>query len=126
MTEKKKIITLKINHTMENRIIYKLIFFGLIISAVVIEVVADILFKKWALANKNILLITGVFLYLAGTMFFAISLKYEFLSKAVPVFAILNIILVTFVGLIIFKEDLSLINKVGIALGILGVALIEI
>ncbi|PIN94416.1 hypothetical protein COU53_03620 [Candidatus Pacearchaeota archaeon CG10_big_fil_rev_8_21_14_0_10_30_48] len=103
----------------------KLIFFLLIILAVALEVIGDIFFKKWAIDNKNILLYLGLSIYLIGTIFWAISLKYEYLSKAISIFTILNLIVVVLVGVIYFKENLSLINKIGMGLGILSVILIE-
>lgn len=104
----------------------KSIFFGLIGLAVVLEVISDILFKKWAIDGKNILLYLGLLIYCAGTIFWAVSLKHEYLSKAVSVFTILNLIIVVIVGVLYFQENLSLANKIGIGLGILSVILIEI
>ena len=106
--------------------LYKFLFFALVILAVALEVVADIIFKKWASANKASLFYMGLVIYMAGTIFWAVSLKYEFLSKAISVFAILNIVILVLAGVIIFKEDLSFVNKIGIALGILSVILIEL
>jgi len=111
---------------MNSEIALKLGFFALIAIAVILEVIGDILFKKWSLENKNILLIIGLIIYFIGTIFWAISLKYESLSKAISVFTILNLIIIVLVGIILFKENLSLINKIGIGLGILSVILIEI
>lgn len=104
----------------------KLIFLFLIALAVGLEVFADIFFKKWSLENKQVVLYLGLVFYFVGTVFWAISLKYEYLSKAVSVFTIINLIAVVLVGIIYFKEDLSLINKVGILLGIISIALIEL
>ena len=104
----------------------KFIFFGLIALAVVLEVVGDIFFKKWSISSKNTLLYIGLLVYFIGTIFWAISLKYEFLSKAISIFTILNLIIIVLVGVIYFKEDLSLVNKIGIVLGILSAILIEI
>ncbi len=98
---------------------------GLILLAVLLEVAADVLFKKWSLENKNLLLGLGLFLYFIGTVFWAFSLKHEYLSKAISVFTVLNLILVVLVGVFLFKENLSSLNKLGIALGILSVVLIE-
>ena len=111
---------------MTSEIHIKSIFFGLVILAVFLEVIGDVLFKRWTLENKNILLIIGLIIYFIGTIFWAISLRYEYLSKAISVFTILNLIIVVLVGVIIFKEDLSLINKIGIGLGVISVILIEI
>ena len=111
---------------MTSEIALKFIFFGLIALAVVLEIVGDIFLKKWSIDNKNILLYVGLLIYFIGTIFWAISLKYEYVSKAISVFTVLNLIIVVLVGVLYFKEDLSLINKVGIGLGILSVIFIEI
>lgn len=104
----------------------KSIFLGLIALAVILEVAGDIFFKKWSIGGKDILLYVGLLIYFIGTFFWAISLRYEYLSKAISVFAILNLIIIVLVGVLYFKEDLSLINKIGIALGVFSMALIEI
>lgn len=98
---------------------------ALIFLAVVFEVVADILFKKWSIDSRNFLFAAGMLIYFVGTLFWAISLKYEYLSKAISVFTILNLVVLVLVGAIIFKEDLSLVNKVGIGLGVVSIILIE-
>ena len=104
----------------------KFIFLILIALAVGLEVFADIFFKKWSMGSKNIILYLGLLFYFIGTIFWAISLKYEYLSRAVSIFTIINLIAVALVGLVYFKEDLSLINKSGILLGIISIALIEL
>ena len=104
----------------------RLIFLILLFIAVALEIFSDILFKKWALGSKNSLFIIGLIIYMIGTVFWAVSLKYEFLSKAISVFAVLNLIVLVLVGVVLFKEDLSFINKIGIGLGVLSVILIEI
>ncbi len=101
-------------------------FFGLIASAVLFEVFADVLFKYWSLNSKNAFLWGGVALYAVATVIWAFSLKHEYLSKAITIFTILNLIVVVLVGLFLFKEDLSLINKLGILLGIVSVILIQL
>jgi len=103
----------------------KIIFFGLILLAVAFEVIADVLFKKWALGSKDILVYAGLALYFIGTIFWAFSLKSEPLSKAISVFTVINLIVVVLVGVLYFNEDLSIISKIGIGLGIVSVALIE-
>lgn len=103
----------------------KFIFFGLIIAGVILESIGDILFKKWTLENKNSLFILGLLLYFIGSLFWLLSLKYEFLSKAGSVFMILNLIVVVLGGVLIFKEDLTDWNKIGILLGIVSIILIE-
>ena len=111
---------------MTSGVMLKVTFFILILVAVLLEVLADVFFKKWALENKNILLYVGLLIYFVGTISWAASLRYEYLSKAIAVFTVLNLIIAVLAGVILFKEDLSLINKVGILLGVLSVIMIEI
>lgn len=104
----------------------KLIFFILILLATFLEIIADILLKRWTIQSKNILFIIGLVIYFIGTLFWAFSLKYENLSSAISIFTILNLIVIVLVGILVFGEELSLINKIGIALGIVSIILIEI
>ena len=102
------------------------IFLAFIFFAVVFETIADVFFKFSHLQNKPIYLWIGVVLYTIGTIGWAFSLRYEYLSKAISIFTILNLIAVILVGIIFFKEDVSLVNKLGIGLGILSVILMQI
>jgi small multidrug resistance pump len=111
---------------MQEEMLLKVVFFGLIILAVALEIGGDVLFKKWSLAGSNSMLYIGLGVYFLGSIFWAVSLKYEQLSKAISVFTILNLVVVALVGVLYFKEDLSLLNKLGIALGVLSIILVEI
>ncbi len=104
----------------------KTLFLLLIGSAVTFEAVADVLLKKWALGSRQLFLGAGLLLYFIGTIFWAISLKHEFLAKAISIFTIINLIAIILVGIFFFNEELSSINKIGIALGVLSVILIEL
>lgn len=70
----------------------KLFFLALIIIGVTLEAAGDVFFKWWAIENKTILLVVGLIIYFTGAAFWAVSLKYELLSKAVTIFTILNMI----------------------------------
>jgi len=100
-------------------------FLIIILAAAALEVVADILFKKWSMNGRAILLAAGIGLYIIGTVAWAFSLKFELLSKAISIFTILNLIAVAIAGFVIFKEDLSFTNKIGFVLGIVAIVLIE-
>jgi multidrug transporter EmrE-like cation transporter len=104
----------------------KILFFVFVGLGALFEIIADILFKKWVAAYHFWLFIVGLFLYMVGTVFWAISLKYEYLSKAVGVYTVLNLLLVALVGMLFFKEDLTVLNKLGLALGVISIILIEI
>jgi len=104
----------------------KYLFLALVSAAVALEVIADILFKKWSLGGKSLLLAFGLAIYFIGTGIWAYSLKYEHLSKAITVFTVLNLIFVVLAGVFLFNEQLSLLNKIGILLGVASVILIQI
>lgn len=103
----------------------KTIFFIFIIIAAALEVIGDVFFKKWSINNKNIIIIIGLIFYFLGSVFWAVSLKYEYISKAISVFFILNVVVIVLVGVLFFKEELNLMTKIGIVLGIISIGLIE-
>ncbi len=104
----------------------QVIFLLLLFVAVALETIADILFKASYLQNRSVLIVAGVVLYTVGTVIWALSLRYEFLSKAISIFTVLNLIAVLLAGFVIFNEHLSLLNKVGIGLGIISVILMQL
>ena len=101
-------------------------FLPLIFLAVLFEVCADVLFKYWSINSRGALLWSGIALYTIGTVIWAYSLKLEYLSKAITIFTVVNLIAVVVVGAMVFKENLSLVNKVGVLLGILSIILLQI
>lgn len=103
----------------------KMLFWIFILIGSTLEIVGDIFFKKWAIGNKPLLMWGGLAIYSVGTLFWAYSLKYEMLSKAISIFTILNLITIVLVGVIFFKENISTAVKIGIALGIISIVLIE-
>ncbi len=103
----------------------KFIFLGLLLLAVIFETIADVSFKFSYLQSKQIWLWIGVGLYTIGTIIWAFSLRYEYLSKAISIFTVLNLIAVIVVGALFFQENVSLINKLGIGLGIVSVVLMQ-
>jgi len=100
-------------------------FIGLLCTGVLLEVAGDVLLKQWSLTGRRALFATGLALYGAGSVFWVYSLKYEALSKVGTVFMLLNIMLIAVAGVLIFKEHLSVVNKIGIALGIVSIFLVE-
>lgn len=97
----------------------------LILVGAAVEVFADIFFKIWNDKGGNHLIIVGILLYLIGTGCWVLSLKYLTFTKSGVIFLLLNIILLSLTGLLFFKDDLSIINKVGILLGIVSIIMVE-
>jgi len=104
----------------------KIYFLLLVVTVSILEVVGDILFKEWTIRTDKIFLIAGIIAYLAATTFWAFSLKFQNLSKAVVIFGILTIIIGVLVGVFLYKEELSTLNIIGIFLGLVSIVLLEI
>jgi multidrug transporter EmrE-like cation transporter len=100
-------------------------FIALILIGTFLEVCGDILFKKWSIEGKNILLMVGLLVYFAGAVPWALSLQYAEVSEAIVVFMVLNVIGVVLAGMVLFHETITDIQKVGIGLGILSIVLLE-
>jgi multidrug transporter EmrE-like cation transporter len=104
----------------------KYFFIFLVIIVAILEVVGDILFKEWVIHDKKYLMALGILFYMAATIFWAFSLKYQNLSKAIVIFAVLTLIVGVLVGVFIYKEELTTLNIIGILLGLASIILIEI
>lgn len=104
----------------------KFAFLILLLIGVLFESVGDILFKYWSINSKNVFLIIGVLFYTVSTVVWAYSLRLEYLSKAITIFTVLNLIIIILVGIIFFKEDVSTVNKVGMLLGVISVVLMQL
>lgn len=75
------------------------------------EVVGDVYFRKQSY-------LTGTILYGLGTVLWAISLRYETLSRAVMLFGVFNALAAAVAGIVIFNESLTAIQWVGVGLGL--------
>lgn len=103
----------------------KWVFIIFILIAVMFEVLADVLLKKWAIEDRNTILIAGFALYFISTVFWAFSLRHESFSKAIVVVTLLNLILGIGFGLLYFKDELTILQKIGIGMGFLSILLLE-
>ena len=98
----------------------------LIGGAVFFEIIADIILKYWSINPKTIFVVCGIIVYTIGTTMFAYSLRFGDLSKMGTIFTVVNLIVVVLIGLLLFKEQVSLINMIGIFLGVISVILVQL
>ena len=104
----------------------QLYFLLLVSAAAIFEVVGDTFFKSWSLSGRSIVLWIGVLVYAGAIFIWAYSLKFGFLSKAISILTVVNLIAVVLIGVLYFKENLSTANKVGIVLGVASVILLQL
>jgi len=96
------------------------------VIAIVIDTMGDISSKFSAIKDKNIYLAIAIGLYIVSTFIWAVSLRYNDLSKATVIFNTLNVLAVVFAGVFIFKEHLTTFNIIGVILGIVSIFLLSI
>jgi multidrug transporter EmrE-like cation transporter len=92
----------------------------------IILTVGDILMKKWVTTNSYIFYFIGLAVYLVGLNFLAQSFKFKNIAVASVIFVIFNVVTLSLVSWIYFKETLSPLQIVGICLGIASVIILEL
>ncbi len=92
---------------------------------IVADTASDIFLKKWAMSGIKSSILLGLLLLCITGVLWGISLKYAPLSKSVVVYNVANVILAVIAGIVIFKENLTVINVFGILFGILSIVLLS-
>ncbi|MGE5505847.1 MAG: SMR family transporter [Actinomycetota bacterium] len=102
----------------------KALFYALLLVGTGLEIIGDILFKRWGAEGRPGLLAWGLAIYMAGAALWACSLRYAPLATAAALFAVINVLILSLGGLILFQERLGPGHVVGIGLGLLSVAML--
>lgn len=96
----------------------------LIILVVIIEVSAEYSLTKWGKDKKSIFfLILGCILYIGVALTFAFAMrnsKDHNLTILNGLWQVLNLVIVSFIGIVFLKDKTSTFQKIGIGLGILA------
>jgi multidrug transporter EmrE-like cation transporter len=93
---------------------------GIILTA------GDILMKEWVSTNRYLFYFIGLAVYLIGLNFLAQSFKFKNIAVASVIFVIFNVVTLSLVSWIYFKETLSIMQIIGIALGIAAIIVLEL
>lgn len=100
-------------------------FYGLLLFAVVLEGTADVLFRRWGLSGGASSFMFALAVYVVGGTCWGLSLQFREVSRGIIVFAMLNVIVVTVAGVLLFDEKLTFANKLGVLAGLGCIILIE-
>lgn len=92
----------------------------------IILTIGDIIMKKWIQTESYSFYIWGLVIYLAGLNFLAQSFKYKNIAVASVIFVLFNVITLSIVSWLYFKEPLSLYEIVGITLGVISIVFLEL
>ncbi len=101
-------------------------FYLLIAAMNIFDLIAVMCAKLWN-TNKNpiFLALTALFFCGAG-LFFALSLKYEGVAITNILWISISVILITLVGYFFFKENITTLQFIGIALITTGLVLVNL
>lgn len=99
------------------------IFF--LILVIIFEIIADVMSKEWSLNNRFWFLAGGTGFYLASNLAWLFSLKYgSGLARGVSIFSVVTLLLAIVIGIGFYKEEITRLQGVGIALGLLSLIMI--
>jgi multidrug transporter EmrE-like cation transporter len=98
----------------------------LLFSGGVILTVGDIIMKKWVINNSHVFYLLGLAVYIVGLNFLAQSYHFRNIAGASVVMTIINVILLLGVTYFYFKEPLSTLQLIGVALGIIAIVFLEL
>ncbi|MDF1498185.1 MAG: EamA family transporter [Patescibacteria group bacterium] len=87
------------------------------------EIVGIVVAKKWNLNDNPAYLLAVISLFGLVGLLFANSLKYEGMAIMNILWISFSIIIITFVGYFIFKENISLVQLAGIGIIVIGLFL---
>lgn len=106
-------------------------FYAFLVLAVVLEGAADLMLRQWGLeraagGGRWGLFAVSLAIYMGGAVCWGLSLQYREVSRGIVAFAVLNVLAVAVAGVLLFGEELSLVNRVGIVLGLCSLVLVEL
>lgn len=103
-----------------NIVLILLLIGGLILT------IGDIFMKKWVGTNLFLFYFVGMIFYLIGLNFLAQSFKLENIAVASTILVIFNIVTLSIVSWLYFKETLLPLQIIGIIVGIIAVIILEL
>lgn len=88
--------------------------------------VGDIFMKKWVNTNAYLFYFIGLATYLIGLNFLAQSFKFKNIAVASVIFVIFNVVTLSIVSWLYFKETLSPLQITGMIIGIIAIIVLEL
>lgn len=86
------------------------------------ELVANFIAKRWSLEGGAVLFLLAIVGFIVVNVFWLISLRYGVgLARGAAYFGIVSAMLATILGVLHFKETLTITQWVGLAMGFLAI-----
>lgn len=93
---------------------------GLVLTA------GDLVMKSWVGNGRVALFLIGLVIYMVGLIFLSQSFRYQHIAVASLVLVVFNVITLVIISYLFFKETLSILQIIGLILGLIAVGLLEI
>ena len=108
------------------KVIYNMIWIFPLLFLIVFEIIADIFAKEWSLKVGFWYLAVGALIsYLIANSFWLIALKNgSGLARGAIIFSVSSAIIASVLGLVWYQEKMSIIQLVGVFIGIISITLI--
>ncbi len=100
-------------------------FYVFISFCIIIDCIASILLKLWAVNPRPYLLVLGILGFASTGLFFALSMHYKGLAIANIFWIGMSAVVLTMAAYFLFKESLTTVDFIGIALVITGIILLN-
>lgn len=103
----------------------KFYFYMFMTITLIFDVLGDFFAKKWSIDNHYVSLVLLIFFYATSGVLWGLSLKHAELSKGTLIINLLNVLIMIIIGVALYKEDLTLQNKIGLVLGIISLWMVN-
>lgn len=93
---------------------------------ILFEAIADIFAKEWSLERRSIIYaILSLFAYLLANSSWLIALKHgSGLARGAIIFSVASALLAMVIGLVFYKEHMSIMQLIGATIGIISITLL--
>ncbi|HZX73233.1 MAG TPA: hypothetical protein VFE57_02350 [Cyclobacteriaceae bacterium] len=99
-----------------------ILFLGLLI---LFEAIADVLAKEYQLHTSWLYFVAAISAYVIGNVFWLFSLRTgDTLTRGAIIFSVGSAMMAVLIGLVFFKEHITRLETLGIALGLIAVILL--
>jgi len=88
--------------------------------------IGDIFMKQWSVNNSWITFIIGLLTWSIGLVFLAFSFKFKNIAVASLIFSLSNVIFLTLLSWLYYKETLTTFQIIGMLMGVAAVVFLEL
>jgi len=101
------------------------LFYIYLSLVIVCDVVGSIFAKLWSIHQKPTLLVLNMLFYALTGLFFSLTLRHHGLAVANTLWVATAAIFIALSGFIVFKEQIHLVQGLGMAIIVLGLVLVN-